>query len=69
MMQTKMTPTDRLSELVSDNNIPVTALFDVKSRINDWLAAGGNLNDEYMWMQVRYIENIAKRMGELGGSL
>lgn len=68
-MQTKMTPADRLSELVSDNNIPVTALFDVKSRMNDWLASGGKLNDEYMWQQVRYIENIAKRMEALGGSL
>ncbi|MGV3336992.1 DUF6877 family protein [Latilactobacillus curvatus] len=68
-MQTKMTPADRLSELVSNNNIPVTALFDVKSRMNDWLASGGKLNDEYMWQQVRYIENIAKRMEELGGSL
>lgn len=62
MMQTKMTPAHSIYRLVS-------SLFDVKSRINDWLAAGGNLNDEYMWMQVRYIENIAKRMGELGGSL
>lgn len=46
-MQTKMTPADRLSELISNNNIPVTALFDVKSRMNEWLEqANCDLNKE-----------------------
>ena len=71
-MQTKMTPADKLSELVSNNRIPAAALIDVKNRMNEWLVSGGNLNDGYMWQQVRYIENIAsvaKRMEELGGGL
>lgn len=51
-------PMERLAELAEF--IPLEAMLDIRSRIADWLIAGGKTNDSYIWQQVRYAENCAK---------
>lgn len=37
-------------------NLPIDILKDVDKRISDWLASGGNEDDDYIKQQLRYIE-------------
>ena len=41
-------------------HIPLEALKDINSRINDWLASGGNENDPYIEQQLRYAKRFVK---------
>ncbi|MDU2064406.1 MAG: hypothetical protein E6713_06140 [Sporomusaceae bacterium] len=44
-------------------SLPLSVMTDINSRIRDWLASGGNINDEYIKQQFRYAENILSRVG------
>ena len=40
--------------------VPPEVLADVKSRIADWLASGGTLEDEYIKRQIEYLKRVDK---------
>lgn len=40
--------------------VPPEVLADVKSRIADWLASGGTLEDEYIKRQIEYLKKVDK---------
>ena len=45
------------------NDISLPVLMDINTRITDWLAGGGNPNDDYIKQQVRYAKNIGQKYG------
>lgn len=44
--------------------IPIPVLQDVKSRISDWLAAGGKETDRYIQRQIDYLKTVEKAVLE-----
>lgn len=54
-----MTKVSSISDLIGlSDKIPVEALEDIYKRIADWLASGGNIEDEYIKQQLRYAERL-----------
>ena len=45
---------------ISKYNIPPHILEDVNKRITDWLASGGNIEDNYIKQQLDYLDKIVK---------
>lgn len=43
-------------------HLPRIVLEDVNKRITDWLAAGGNEHDPYIYQQLRYVERVVKTL-------
>lgn len=44
-----------LQEIIRiSNKLPIEVLKDIKQRIGDWLASGGNENDPYIEQQLRF---------------
>ncbi|WP_198160039.1 MULTISPECIES: DUF6877 family protein [unclassified Sporosarcina] len=46
------------------DQLPLPIVQDLHQRIADWLSSGGNYDDPYMFQQLRYAENVARRMRE-----
>lgn len=42
--------------------LPINVLVDINHRITDWIASGGNIEDDYIIQQCKYAENIINRM-------
>lgn len=42
--------------------LPMNVLVDINHRITDWIASGGNIEDDYIIRQCKYAENIINRM-------
>lgn len=40
--------------------LPTAAIADINKRITDWIASGGDFEDEYIKQQFRYAENIIR---------
>lgn len=40
--------------------LPIEVVRDIDKRITDWLAAGGNKDDQYIKQQFRYAENFLR---------
>lgn len=54
-----MTYLEQLNQIASQ--LPLPVLQDINQRVGDWIACGGNENDEYIGQQLRYAENVLKR--------
>lgn len=46
------------------SKLPLPVLQDIHNRVRDWLASGGNENDEYISQQLRFAQNYLKMHGE-----
>ena len=44
------------------DQLPLPVVQDLHQRIADWLSSGGNYDDEYMFQQLQYAQNVARRM-------
>lgn len=42
-------------------DLPVYVLEDINKRIADWLASGGNMEDDYVKQQFRYAERYLNK--------
>ncbi|MFJ8529950.1 DUF6877 family protein [Bacillus sp. NPDC094106] len=40
--------------------LPLVVLQDIKQRVGDWLASGGDENDEYIGQQLRYAQRVVE---------
>ena len=64
---------NKINQLIEEYDFPFEIELDVKRRLEDWLVSGGQPTDNYVWQQVRCLENcikygFAKRMVvNLGG--
>lgn len=56
---------DQLFQAIGKYNVPTVVVLDVNSRIRDWLASGGEENDQYVINQCKYVEKIINN--KLGG--
>ena len=56
---------DQLFQAIGKYNVPTVVVLDVNSRIRDWLASGGEENDQYVINQCKYVEKIINK--KLGG--
>ncbi|PEW67249.1 hypothetical protein CN448_18780 [Bacillus cereus] len=52
----------QINEIAS--KLPLPVLQDIHNRIRDWLASGGNENDEYIGRQLRFAQNYLKVHGD-----
>lgn len=57
-----MNPIYEINQLA--DQLPLSVVQDLHKRIADWLADGGNYDDPYMFQQLRYAQNVARRMQE-----
>lgn len=55
-----MNPIYEINKLA--DQLPLPVVQDLHKRIADWLAGGGNYDDPYMYQQLRYAQNVARRM-------
>lgn len=55
-----MSTAEQISAL--SHKMPIHVLQDVNQRIGDWIAGGGNHEDEYIKQQLRYMQNVANKM-------
>ncbi|MEK4025807.1 DUF6877 family protein [Sporosarcina sp. FSL W7-1283] len=60
----KTNPIYEISRLADE--LPLEVLQDMHARMADWLASGGNYDDPYMFEQLRYAENVVRRMEKNG---
>lgn len=44
------------------DQLPLAVVQDLHKRIADWLSSGGNYDDPYMFQQLRYAQNVVRRM-------
>lgn len=49
---------EQLNEILGKYNLSIEVLQDIDKRISNWLASGGNIDDNYIWQQCKYVENI-----------
>lgn len=56
---------NQLFQAIGKYNVPTVVVLDVNSRIRDWLASGGEENDQYVINQCKYVEKIINK--KLGG--
>ena len=49
---------EQLTEKTSQ--LPLFVLMDINARVGDWLAGGGNENDEYIKQQLVYAKRVLK---------
>ncbi|RHW33538.1 DUF6877 family protein [Oceanobacillus profundus] len=47
-----MTPLQEITNI--SDKLPLSVLKDIKQRIGDWLASGGNEDDPYIEQQLRF---------------
>lgn len=65
-MKIEIKSIDDLFKAIGKYNVPTSVVLDVNSRIKDWLASGGNEQDNYILNQCKYVEKIInKMMGEM----
>ncbi|MGE0976229.1 DUF6877 family protein [Bacillus cereus] len=57
-----MTYLQQINEIAS--KLPLSVLQDINNRIRDWIASGGEENDEYIGQQLRFAQNYLKMHGE-----
>ncbi|HDR7391253.1 TPA: hypothetical protein QCX13_004610 [Bacillus toyonensis] len=57
-----MTYLQQINEMAS--KLPLWVLQDINDRVRDWLASGGEENDEYIGQQLRFAQNYLKMHGE-----
>ncbi|QTR81165.1 hypothetical protein JC777_00315 (plasmid) [Bacillus cytotoxicus] len=57
-----MTYLQQINEIAS--KLPLPVLQDIDRRVGDWLASGGNENDEYIGQQLRFAQNYLKVHGD-----
>lgn len=56
---------NNMNDLLNNSSkIPLEALQDIDKRVGDWLAMGGNIEDEYIKQQFRYAQRIVNMKGE-----
>lgn len=56
---------NNMNDLLNNSSkIPFEALQDIDKRMGDWLAMGGNIEDEYINQQFRYAQRIVNMKGE-----
>jgi len=53
-----MTYLQQINEITSQ--LPLTVLQYINQRVGDWLACGGNENDEYIGQQLRYAQRVVE---------
>ncbi|EEM02030.1 hypothetical protein bmyco0002_56490 [Bacillus pseudomycoides] len=53
-----MTYLQQINKIASQ--LPLPVLQDINQRVGDWLASGGNENDEYIGQQLRYAQRIVE---------
>jgi len=53
-MEIKIRNINLLSKYI--DQVPSELLYDVDKRISDWLSSGGDLKDDYIIQQYKYIE-------------
>lgn len=58
----KLTYLQQINEMAS--KLPLWVLQDINDRVRDWLASGGEENDEYIGQQLRFAQNYLKMHGE-----
>lgn len=51
----KLTYLQQINEMAS--KLPLWVLQDINDRVRDWLASGGEENDEYIGQQLRFAQN------------
>jgi hypothetical protein len=54
----KPNPLEEINEIA--HLLPLAVLQDISNRIRDWLAAGGNENDQYISQQLRFAKRFIK---------
>ena len=42
--------------------LPIEVLTDINTRITDYLSVGGNIDDEYIGQQLRFVNNFIQYM-------
>ncbi|HDX9589252.1 TPA: hypothetical protein ROX98_002235 [Bacillus pseudomycoides] len=53
-----MTYLQQINKIASQ--LPLPVLQDINRRVGDWLATGGNENDEYIGQQLRYAQQVVE---------
>lgn len=56
-MSEQLKPSDRIAKVA--HLLPPEALEDIRTRIGDWVLAGGQPDDAYAAQQARFAENVA----------
>ncbi|HHT7042058.1 hypothetical protein B4087_1123 [Bacillus cereus] len=57
-----MTYLQQINEIA--HKLPLRVLIDIHNRIRDWLASGGDENDEYIGQQLRFAKNYLNVHGD-----
>ncbi|PEA80781.1 DUF6877 family protein [Bacillus pseudomycoides] len=57
-----MTYLQQINNLAS--KLPLPVLQDINQRVGDWLACGGDENDEYIGQQLRFAQNYLEVRGK-----
>lgn len=55
-----MTGMEKIQQLLEENDYSIAQVNQIRARLGDWFMAGGGPNDDYVWQQVRYLENLVK---------
>ncbi|QEK11676.1 hypothetical protein FQB35_04480 [Crassaminicella thermophila] len=51
-----------MQDLISNSKyLPQSVVEDINRRITDWLASGGNIDDDYIQQQFRYAEKFVNQ--------
>lgn len=56
MIAETLTPLEEIYKL--SDELPELVLLDIFSRVQDWVATGGKVTDEYIVQQLRYAERV-----------
>lgn len=58
----QITALDEISRLIREYRIPAPILRDIQKRIGDWKESIAYVddNDNYLWQQVRFLDNFIK---------
>lgn len=55
-----MTGMDMVQQLLEENEYSAAQINQIRVRLGDWFLSGGGPDDEYVWRQARYLENLVK---------
>lgn len=61
-MKTRETPTAVAQIADIFYKLPLDVQHDINTRVSDWLSSGGGDNDAYIYQQLRYAQNVLRRM-------
>lgn len=55
-----MTGMEKIQQLLEENEYSLAQVNLIRGRLGDWFMAGGGPNDDYVWRQAHYLENLVK---------